>query len=130
MRSEDLYLGVEYLSRGVRETSQGIVLYRQGMILEGLDDRPEIWIAKSRYLFIPLVHQFHRRCPFCLPIEEPTQFHRKFVGLTEHGIVPEKNVDALTLDIIPFVTGAIIGACLLMVRIWHDLSVGVCLRCL
>lgn len=89
MRAEDLYLGVECLSRGVFGTSQGIVLDRRSMILESYDDRHEIWISNSRYLFIPLVHQLHRRCPFCRPVEEHTQFHLKFVGLTEQGIVPK-----------------------------------------
>ena len=38
-------------------------------------------------------------------IESCTQFHRKFVGLPEYGIVLEKNVDMVTLDVVPFASG-------------------------
>ena len=38
-------------------------------------------------------------------LESCTQFHRKFVGLPEYGIVPEKNVDMVKLNVVPFVSG-------------------------
>lgn len=130
MQSEDLYLGVECLSRGVCGTSQGIVLYRRGMILESLDDRHEIWIANSRYLFIPLIHQLNRYCPFCLPVEDTMQFHRQLVGMPENGIVPEKYVDTVTLYVIPFIVDHHRRMFTSCQDLAHDLSVGVCLRCL
>ena len=63
-RAEDLALRVEGFGRCVGRTAPEVIEDCRSVILEGLDDRAEVIVAKYHYLFIPFVHPTHGLCRY------------------------------------------------------------------